>query len=59
MSVALNGEYGLNDIFLSVPTIINKNGAKEIVEIKLADDEKELLKKSSEVIQGFYKELQI
>ena len=59
VSVALNGEYGLNDIFLSVPTIINKNGAKEIVEIKLADDEKELLKKSSEVIQGFYKELQI
>ena len=59
VSVGLNGEYGLNNIFLSVPTIINKNGAKEIVEIKLADDEKELLAKSAEVLHGVYKELQI
>lgn len=59
VSVGLSGEYGLNNIFLSVPTIINKIGAKEIVEINLADEEKELLLKSSEVIQGFYKELQI
>lgn len=59
VSVGLNGEYGLNNIFLSVPTIINKNGAKEVVEIKLADEEKELLQKSADVIQGFYKDLQI
>ena len=59
VSVGLNGEYGLNNIFLSVPTIINKNGAKEVVEIKLADEEKDLLQKSADVIQGFYKDLQI
>ena len=59
VSVGLNGEYGLNNMFLSVPTIINKNGAKEVVEIKLAEDEKALLQKSADVIQGFYKELQI
>lgn len=59
VSVGLNGEYDLNNIFLSVPTIINKNGAKEVVEIKLADEEKDLLQKSADVIQGFYKDLQI
>ncbi|MCR5725432.1 MAG: L-lactate dehydrogenase [Treponema sp.] len=59
VSVGLNGEYGLNNIFLSVPTIVNKNGAKEIVEIKLAEDEQAQLKKSSEVIQSLYKELNI
>ncbi len=59
VSVGLNGEYGLNNIFLSVPTIINKNGAKEIVEIKLAEDENELLHASADVVQGVYKELQI
>ena len=59
VSVGLNGEYGLNNMFLSVPTIINKNGAKEVVEIKLAEDEKALLQKSADVIQSFYKELQI
>ena len=59
VSVGLKGEYGLNNIFLSVPTIINKNGAKEIVEIKLAEDENKLLQASAEVVQGVYKELQI
>lgn len=29
VSVGLSGEYELNNIFLSVPAIINKNGAKE------------------------------
>lgn len=59
VSVGLSGEYGLNNIFLSVPTIINKNGAKEIVEIKLAEEENELLHASADVVQGVYKELQI
>ena len=59
VSVGLNGEYGLNNIFISVPTIINKNGAKEIVEIKLADDEQQLLLKSAELVKGVYRELQI
>ena len=59
VSVGLNGEYGLNNIFLSVPTIINKNGAKEIVEIKLAEEERELLEKSADVVQGVYQELKI
>lgn len=59
VSVGLSGEYGLNNIFLSVPTIINKNGAKEIVEIKLAEDENKLLQASAEVVHGVYKELQI
>ena len=35
VSILLEGEYGLHDVFLSVPTIINETGAKEIVEIKL------------------------
>ena len=59
VSVGLSGEYGLNNIFLSVPTLINKNEAKEIVEIKLAEDENELLHASADVVQGVYKELQI
>ncbi len=59
VSVGLSGEYGLSNIFISVPTIINKNGAKEIVEIKLAEEENALLQKSAEIVQGVYKELQI
>lgn len=59
VSVGLSGQYGLNNLFLSVPTIINKNGAKEIVEIKLNPDEETLLQKSAETLTGFYKELNI
>lgn len=59
VSVYIDGQYGLNDIFLSVPTILDKNGAKEIVEIKLADEELQALKKSAEVIKSFYKDLNI
>ena len=59
VSVGLSGQYGLNNLFLSVPTIINKNGAKEIVEIKLNPEEETLLQKSAETLTGFYKELNI
>ena len=59
VSVCLHGQYGLMDMFISVPTILNKHGAREIVEIRLADDEKEALMKSAEAIRNFYADLQI
>lgn len=59
VSVGLSGQYGLNNLFLSVPTIINKNGAKEIVEVELNPEEEKLLQKSAETLTGFYKELNI
>lgn len=39
VSVYLDGEYGIHDVYVSVPTIINANGAKEIVELRLTDEE--------------------
>lgn len=58
VTVNVDGAYGLNGVFLSVPTIIDKTGAKEIVEIKLQPDEEEALMNSAQVLQSFYKELQ-
>ena len=40
-----------------LPTVIDKTGAREIVEIKLKEDEEEALKKSASVLIPFYKEL--
>lgn len=57
VSVCLNGLYGLDDVFLSMPTIIDKTGAREIVEIKLKEEEEAALKKSASVLIPFYKEL--
>lgn len=57
VSVCLEGQYGLSDVFLSVPTIIDKTGAREIVEIRLADDEARALRRSAEVLASTYREL--
>lgn len=54
VSVLLEGEYGLNNVYLSVPTIINETGAKEIVEIKLSDEEEKALQASAKVVEGYY-----
>lgn len=54
VSVLLEGECGINDVYLSVPTIINQIGAKEIVEIKLDAKEEEALKASADVVSSYY-----
>ena len=57
VSVNLDGKYGMNHVFLSVPTIIDKTGAKEIVEINLKQDEQEALHKSYEILRDFCQRL--
>ncbi len=54
VSVYMDGQYGLHDLFLSVPTIIDKTGAKEIVEIRLDPGELKALRHSGEVITSYY-----
>ncbi|MBI9067449.1 MAG: malate dehydrogenase [Salinivirgaceae bacterium] len=39
----LNGEYGLEDIYLGVPVILGKKGIEKIIELDLNKEEKELL----------------
>jgi malate dehydrogenase len=43
----LQGEYGLNDIYLGVPVKLGKNGIEKIIELQLNDDEKALLEESA------------
>lgn len=43
----LNGEYGLDDIFLGVPVKLGKEGIKEVLELKLDADEMNLLNTSA------------
>ena len=44
----LEGQYGLNDTFLGVPVKLGTNGIHEIIELKLNDQEMELLNTSAE-----------
>jgi malate dehydrogenase len=47
----LNGEYGLSDLYLGVPVKLGKGGIKEIIELKLNEEEMELLKTSAEHVK--------
>ncbi len=50
--VKLEGEYGLNDMFVGVPVKLGKNGVEEIIKIKLNDAEMELLNNSANAVKG-------
>jgi malate dehydrogenase len=47
----LNGEYGLNGIYIGVPVIIGKGGVEKVVEIELNADEKKALNESAERVK--------
>lgn len=48
----LEGEYGYNDIYLGVPTILGANGIEQIVELELDEYEKEQLQDSAESVMN-------
>jgi len=50
-SIVLNGEYDEKDVSMGVPVKINKDGIKEIIEIKLNQSEHSLLKISAQTIR--------
>lgn len=56
VSSTLEGEYGINDVALSIPCVITNNGIEKKLEVPLTDDEVKQLKDSannlSTIIEG-------
>ena len=50
VSAYLDGQYGQNDIYIGVPCIINSNGVREILELKLDDKNQEKLDNSARIL---------
>ena len=46
----LQGEYGMNDLFLGVPVKLGKNGMEGIIEVELTDEERAALQKSADAV---------
>ncbi|AKD02164.1 malate dehydrogenase [Pontibacter korlensis] len=44
--VKLEGEYGIDGVYLGVPVILGKNGIEKVIELQLNDEEKQLLETS-------------
>lgn len=50
VSAYLNGEYGHKDIYIGVPAIINSNGARELLELELNENDQKRLDDSCEIL---------
>ena len=51
LSTYLDNQYGQSDIYIGVPAIINRNGIKEVMELKLNDEDQAKLDKSCNMIK--------
>jgi malate dehydrogenase len=47
-----NGEYGLNGLYVGVPTVIGANGIEKIIDIKLNKEETAMFQKSVDSVKG-------
>ena len=50
-AVYLQGEYGINGLFVGVPVKLGANGMEEIVEVELSGEEQALLQKSANAVK--------
>jgi len=57
VSTWLSGQYGLSDICLSVPCIINRKGVAQIIETPLNKGEETSLARSAELLKNAHREM--
>jgi len=53
LSIALDGEYGLKEVSLSVPCVLGRNGVERVIEIPLSEEEKLKLQLSVETLKKY------
>lgn len=50
-AVHLKGQYGLNDMYVGVPTVLGADGCERIVEVKFSTDEKAMFDNSVDAVK--------
>lgn len=56
LSVFMNGEYGLKDIYIGAPAIINAQGIQKVIEIPLTDGEQDRMTASAKQLKDILDE---
>ena len=56
VSSYMSGEYGLEDVVLSIPAVVGANGVETVIPIPLNEEETEKLQKSAELLKKIAKE---
>jgi L-lactate dehydrogenase (EC 1.1.1.27) len=57
VSTLINGYYGANDVCISIPSQINKNGVEKFLKLKLSDQEQEQFKHSANRLKEVIKSI--
>lgn len=57
-SVHVNGEYGIQGVYLGVPVRLSSRGVDEIVEFELTEEEKGALERSAEAVKGLVRKIE-
>jgi malate dehydrogenase len=50
-TVHLQGEYGINNLFIGVPVKLGAKGLEQIIEVELTESERALLQKSANAVK--------
>ncbi len=53
----LNGQYGVNGLFIGVPVILGASGIEQVLEISLTNEEQAQLKHSADAVQGLVNDM--
>ena len=56
VGAALEGQYGLDDIFIGTPAVINANGLASVIEVPLSAKEKDAMAKSAATLKKVTKD---
>lgn len=59
VSTLVNGHYGLDDMCLSIPAIVGREGVKQVLDIPLNEDENRRLKLSASTIGDYISHLEL
>jgi len=59
VSSLLQGQYGINDVAISVPSVVDRNGINRVLEVPLSDEEKKLLLHSADVLNSIQQKLHL
>ncbi|MCI8277380.1 MAG: L-lactate dehydrogenase [Clostridia bacterium] len=57
VSAYLDGEYNQKDVYIGVPAVINSDGARELLELKLAPENQEKLNNSCNILKDMMNEV--
>ena len=57
ISSVINNKYGISDVALSLPSIVNSQGVKSIIDLKLTDMEQEALQYSSKQLKSILEQV--